>query len=75
MSHTVRLSSFTRLARQRVPSLRENGVQMRVSLRALLKNVVNQVFLLEDEASDSDDDDIVTKNQIDSKYSAKVDVW
>lgn len=45
-------------------SLRENGVQMRVSLRALLKNVVNQVFLLEDEASDSDDDDVVTKNQI-----------
>jgi hypothetical protein len=75
VSHTVRLSSFTRLARQRVHSLRENGVQMRVSLRALLKNVVNQVFLLEDEASDSDDDDIVTKNQIDSKYSAKVDVW
>ena len=58
-----------------MPSLRENGVQMRVSLRALLKNVVSQVFLLEDEASDSDDDDIVTKNQIDSKYSAKVDVW
>ena len=39
------------------------------------KTSVRQVFLLDDEGSDSDDDGITSKNQIDSKYSAKVDVW
>ena len=51
------------------------AVRARVSVRALLKDMVDQVFLLDDEASDSDDDGIVTKNQIDTKYSAKVDIW
>eukprot|EP00802_Teleaulax_amphioxeia_P010474 Tamp_10502.p2 GENE.Tamp_10502~~Tamp_10502.p2 ORF type:complete len:166 (-),score=28.69 Tamp_10502:525-1022(-) len=74
--YRIRVTDFGLTSAKAEPSDEQRGYNnVMATATGTHEYTAPEVFLLEDEASDSDDDDIVTKNQIDSKYSAKVDVW
>jgi len=74
--YEVKVTDFGLTTDQAQPSDEQKGYHnVMATATGTHEYTAPEVFLLEDEGSDSDDDGVTTKNQIDTKYSAKVDVW